>query len=148
MIAAEANAAVANPAATPVTEAAGTVIYAKDVARVAAFYEHAAGLPVVHHEADHIVLESPAFQLVVLAVPETLAATIRVDVPSERRTNTAIKPVLFVRDIAATRTRAVLHGGELNPAAREWIFRGHCVCDGHDPEGNVVQFRQKLSIPA
>ncbi len=28
------------------------------------------------------------------------------------------------------------------PAAGAWHFRGATVLDGHDPEGNVVQFKQ------
>jgi hypothetical protein len=34
-------------------------------------------------------------------------------------------------------------GGQVDPAEREWNDQGCLVCDGHDPEGNVVQFRQK-----
>jgi hypothetical protein len=35
-----------------------------------------------------------------------------------------------------------LRGG-IDPAESEWIFQGYRVCDGHDPEGNVVQFQQR-----
>ncbi len=38
---------------------------------------------------------------------------------------------------------AHLHGGEVFPPEREWNFQGYRVCDGMDPEGNVVQFRQR-----
>jgi hypothetical protein len=30
----------------------------------------------------------------------------------------------------------------LDPAASEWTWRGLRHCDGHDPEGNVIQLRQ------
>jgi hypothetical protein len=30
----------------------------------------------------------------------------------------------------------------MEPAEREWIFDGVTVCDGLDPEGNVIQFRE------
>lgn len=122
---------------------AGAVLYVTDVERVSAFYEAVAGLPVTHREADHIVLESPAFQLVVLSIPDRIAATITIATPPVRRENTAIKPVFFIADIAAARIAAAQLGGELNPPEREWTFQGHRVCDGHDPEGNVLQFRER-----
>jgi hypothetical protein len=30
----------------------------------------------------------------------------------------------------------------LNPTDKEWRFQGFKVCDGLDPEGNVIQFRE------
>jgi hypothetical protein len=30
----------------------------------------------------------------------------------------------------------------LESADREWSFNGVTVCDGLDPEGNVIQFRE------
>jgi hypothetical protein len=30
----------------------------------------------------------------------------------------------------------------MEPADREWSFNGVTVCDGFDPEGNVIQFRE------
>jgi predicted enzyme related to lactoylglutathione lyase len=121
---------------------AGAVLYAKDVASVQAFYRHVAGLTVTHTESDHVVLESPSFQLVVLQIPEAIAASIQVERPAKRRTETPIKLVFPVESIAQARTAALAHGGELNPPEREWTFRGCRVCDGQDPEGNVVQLRQ------
>ena len=46
-----------------------------------------------------------------------------------------------VPDLAAARLAATQCGGGLNGAERQWVFQGWTVCDGHDPEGNVVQFR-------
>ncbi len=122
---------------------AGAVIYAKDLARVSRFYEQVAGLHVAHAEDDHVVLMSGAFQLVLVAVPERLAASIELTDPPRLREDTAIKLVLVVTDLAATRDMAPSLGGRLLPAAREWSFQGMRVCDGHDPEGNVVQFRER-----
>jgi hypothetical protein len=33
-------------------------------------------------------------------------------------------------------------GGAIEPADQEWEFNGVTVCDGLDPEGNVIQFRE------
>jgi predicted enzyme related to lactoylglutathione lyase len=123
---------------------AGAVIYAKDIHRLGTFYEQVAGLTITHAEDDHLVLASDAIQLVLVVVPAWLAASIEVTVPPRVREDTAIKLVLPVPDLAAARMTAQALGGQLQPAEREWVFQGLRVCDGHDPEGNVVQFRQCL----
>jgi hypothetical protein len=35
------------------------------------------------------------------------------------------------------------NGGRLKPPEAQWRFRGTTVLDGWDPEGNVVQLRQR-----
>jgi len=120
---------------------AGAVLYAKGVARVSAFYAGLAGMTVTHTEADHVVLESPSLQLVVVAIPAAVAATIDIAQPPLRRTDSPIKLAFTVPSLDAVRKAAPRLGGELNPVEREWVYRQHRVCDGHDPEGNVVQFR-------
>ena len=122
---------------------AAAVLYAKDLSSVGNFYASVARLKITHEEADHLVLESDAFQLVVVAIPARRAASIRITEPPQRRENTAIKLVFPVESLAAARQLAPLHGGGLNTATREWMFQGMRVCDGHDPEGNVVQFRER-----
>jgi predicted enzyme related to lactoylglutathione lyase len=121
---------------------AGAVLYAKNLALVQAFYQFVIGLDVEHAEKDYVVLASPTFQLVVLTIPEHIASSIEVESPPRRRTETPIKLVFEVASISTARAVARLHGGELFPPEREWNFHGYRVCDGQDPEGNVVQFRQ------
>lgn len=121
---------------------AGAVLYASNLALVHAFYREVTGLQVTHVEGDHAVLESSTFQLVVLQIPENIAASIAIAAPPKRRADTAIKRAFPIHSIAAARATAALHGGELHPAEREWAFQGHRVCDGCDPEGNVFQVRQ------
>ena len=123
---------------------AGAVVYAKDLARVSAFYADVLRFELAHSEADHIVLESPAFQLVIVAIPVHIAESIDVAEPPVPRTDTPIKLVFPVPSIEAARAAAASRGGELNPTEREWQFHGFRICDGHDPEGNVVQFRERL----
>jgi predicted enzyme related to lactoylglutathione lyase len=120
----------------------GAVLYAKDLSSVQAFYETVAGLAVEHVERGHVILGTASFQLVVLRIPERVASSIQIENPPRRRTETPIKLVFFVPSIAEARAAAAMHGGEVNPAEREWKFQGCRVCDGHDPEGNVVQFRE------
>jgi predicted enzyme related to lactoylglutathione lyase len=124
---------------------AAAVVYAKDMSKVGSFYAKVAGLQLTHEEQGHLVLESEAFQLVIVAVPRRIAAAIHVAEPPQRRENTAVKLVFPVASLSAAREMAASHGGELDPPEREWSFQDSRVCDGSDPEGNVVQFRERAS---
>jgi catechol 2,3-dioxygenase-like lactoylglutathione lyase family enzyme len=120
----------------------GAVLYAKNVSRVVAFYSAVLDLRAIGGEDNHVVLESRGFQLVVLGIPNDVASSIEITDPPARRANAAFKPVFFVPSLAAVRAAAAAFGGTLNPAEKEWSFQGFKVCDGLDPEGNVVQFRE------
>lgn len=120
---------------------AGAVIYAKDIKRVSQFYSQVAGLAVVQEEQRFVVLQSITFQLAVVAMPPAIAQQVIVESPPVRREDTAIKLCFAVPSIAAARAVAAELGGELNGPEREWEFQGARVCDGHDPEGNVIQVR-------
>ena len=121
---------------------AGAVIFARNLSRVSEFYAGVLGLTVLHSETDHVVLGSPTFQLVIVSIPQDIASSIEIANPPVRRTRTPIKLVFFVPSIAASRGVAAKFGGELNPPEQEWHFRQSKVCDGHDPEGNVLQLRE------
>lgn len=123
----------------------GVVLYAKDAKLVAQFYGHVANMRVRRTEGDYVLLETGSFQLVVLQIPERLAKTITLESPPVRRESAAIKPILYVENIAESREAASKFGGSLNGAEREWAFDGSIVCDGSDPEGNVYQLRQRQS---
>lgn len=119
----------------------GAVIFAKDIARLAKFYAELLSMAVVHSEPDHTVLESPDMQLVMHGIPKHIADTFVITSPPERRTDTAIKLFFTVDDLAQARATAARLGGALNDQDQEWEARGFRACDGHDPEGNVLQLR-------
>jgi len=123
----------------------GAVLYAKDVTRVAAFYSTVLGLETAGHDDQHILLESPGFQLVVLRIPDRIASDIEIATPPVRRATAAVKLVFFVPHLADVRASVAAGGGVMNPRDSEWSFDGFIVCDGLDPEGNVIQFRQPIS---
>jgi predicted enzyme related to lactoylglutathione lyase len=127
----------------PYGSRAGAVLFAKGVDRLAGFYAAVLGLQATDRDDDHVVLESPGFQLVVLRIPHEIAATITITVPPTRRAGEAIKLVFFVPSIANVRATAEAHGGVVNSSDTEWSFQGFKVCDGLDPEGNVIQFREQ-----
>ena len=119
----------------------GAVLFAKNLDRVAAFYSAVLGLTEANRADDHVVLESPGFQLVVHRIPGGAAAAGEITPPA-RRAAAAFKPVFFVPSLSHLRTVAETNGGIMEPAAQEWSFNGVTVCDGVDPEGNVIQFRE------
>jgi len=121
---------------------AGAIVYAKDIHVLARFYAAVADLEVMHEVDDHIVLESETVELVIVAIPAATAARIVITTPPQRRENTAFKLVFAVPSLAAARATAEANGGVLDPPGKEWKFQGLRVCDGCDPEGNVIQLRE------
>jgi catechol 2,3-dioxygenase-like lactoylglutathione lyase family enzyme len=107
-----------------------------------AFYSAVLGFETVGRDEKHVRLESPAFQLVVLRMPRHIASTIEIAVPPAGRANTAVKLVFFVPSIAMVRASTPALGGVLHGAGKEWLFNGQKVCDGMDPEGNIIQVRE------
>ena len=122
---------------------AAAIVHAKDIARLAHFYAEVAELEVMHEVADHVVLESENLELVIVAIPEPAASRIVISTPPARRENTAFKLVFMVASLAEAREiAATAGGGALNGPDKEWDFQGARVCDGFDPEGNVIQLRE------
>ena len=125
------------------TSRTGAVLYATQLDRVATFYSRVLGLTEAARADDHILLESPGFQLVVHRIRGGGAAADGSPDAPVRRASAAFKPVFFVPSIAALRQVAEADGGALEPASQEWSFNGVTVCDALDPEGNVIQFREE-----
>ena len=119
----------------------GAVLFARSPDHVAAFYSSVLGLHEANRDDDHILLESPGFQLVVHRIVHRAEAA-ELSGPPARRASAAFKPVFFVRSLAEARAAAKTHGGAMEPRTKEWSFDGVLVCDGLDPEGNVIQFRE------
>lgn len=119
------------------------VLFVADVDRVARFYRELGAMREVQRDGDHVVLEVGAFELVVHRLrgePEAPAADGSVRVRDDSYTKICIP----VDSIAKARAQAPLLSGALKPPDWEWNWRDHRACDGHDPEGNVIQVRQAL----
>ena len=123
----------------------GAVLFGKDLPRLASFYEGVAGLSAVQVDRDVIVLESESQQLVLHSLPPRIARTIDIASPPLLRTDTPVKLVFAVASLASARAGAVALGGRVNPTSVEFEARGFRACDGHDPEGNVIQFRERVA---
>jgi predicted enzyme related to lactoylglutathione lyase len=118
----------------------GAVVYAADLALMQTFYERVVKLPVTEVGEGFVVMG----QVILVEMPPEIAASFDVGVPPERRDDTAVRLVFDVPGIAAARVRAAQLGGEVDPADTIWEFGAFRVCDGHDPEGNPVQLRERL----
>lgn len=117
------------------------VIFVKNLARVARFYEQVAAMSEVHSAAGHVALESEYLQLVIHTIPHS----VEISDPPKIRENAAIKLCLPVASITKSREAARTLGGMVGPEADEWEALGFRACDGYDPEGNVIQVREPTS---
>ncbi|HEY2346490.1 MAG TPA: VOC family protein [Xanthomonadaceae bacterium] len=125
------------------TAAVLTIVYAKDIARVAAFYRGTLSLPVLEEEAGFIVLGRDGLEIAIVRMSADAAARNEIASPPRRREQTPIKPSFLVDDFERVRAEAIAAGGDAKPLAAAWSWRGQLHLDGHDPEGNVVQFRRR-----
>jgi len=122
----------------------GAVIFAKDVGAVARFYESAVPMTVLAEEDGAVRLENESLQLVIHALPKAVAKQIEISVPPRLREQSAIKPVFAVDSLDRVRGLVSALGGGMNPASSAFVWAGFRACDGHDPEGNQIQFREAV----
>jgi predicted enzyme related to lactoylglutathione lyase len=121
----------------------GLVVFAKNKKRVSAFYVQALALQVEASDTSHDLLRGGGYEVVVHTISRKAAASITVASPPVPRDQTPFKPTFVVASLEAVRAAAVATGGYLKPAEAAWHFRGCTVLDGWDPEGNIVQFKQR-----
>lgn len=93
-----------------------------------------------HTSDDLIVLNSPDIQLIVHAMPKSIAETVKVTAPPQRRENSAMKFFFTVPSIASAASRASALGGLV--FAEQWEGPGFSVRNACDPEGNIFQVRE------
>lgn len=121
----------------------GVLIYAKQLAKVSAFYERVLGARVLHADEEHRVLQSPDVQLVIHAIPLPYADAIVLADPPEPRLEQAIKPFFTVESLAVAERIAGEYGGLVHgPVWPGPGFRARNVCD---PEGNVLHLREPVA---
>jgi catechol 2,3-dioxygenase-like lactoylglutathione lyase family enzyme len=118
------------------------ILFAKDVARLGAFYTDVVGFTAVETEHDPrewLLLDTGGVELALHRVPDPWNGEIEVTEPPAVRHGSPHKPVFVVDDVVATRERLLALGvvaldtGPVNPPGR--LVR----CDFVDVEGNVFQ---------
>ena len=126
----------------------GAVVYVLDLGRAVVFYRATPNWSVLEQESGFATLQSPSVQgatiLTLVQIPDEIAADITIADPPQRRDETPIKLSFAVNDLAEVRALAATVGGVVDSVDMEWTFGTVRVVDGHDPEGNVVQFRQSI----
>lgn len=118
------------------------VIFVSDVRRVSAFYREIASMSVYVNDETYVVLEIDGFQLVVHGLRGEPAVCADEDGRVRPREDSYVKLCLPVKSIAAARLMALEKGGFIKSSPHEWEARGFRACDGHDPEGNIIQVRE------
>jgi hypothetical protein len=118
------------------------VLFVNDVARMCTFYQRLAAMTIEHDAEDHAILESAGVQLVIHGLPAHVSEQWPIATPPALREDSYHKFCLPVGSISAARAVADLLGGQIKPTSAEWMARGFRACDGHDPEGNVIQVRE------
>jgi predicted enzyme related to lactoylglutathione lyase len=120
----------------------GAVIFVRDLRKVVDFYAEVIGLRRARDADDYALLERGSYQLVVHKFPDHVAGAAFASSELIVREDCALKLVFFVDSLAEAREAAIRLGGLLQGSERVWAFDGTLVCDGCDPEGNVIQLRQ------
>jgi extradiol dioxygenase family protein len=118
------------------------VVFVRDVRRLSQFYRDVATMSVIHEAEDHVVLELAGFQLVIHALRGEPEPSHHGAGQVVAREDAYVKVCLPVTSLARARARAAELGGLLAEPGQEWEARGFRACDGHDPEGNVLQLRE------
>lgn len=126
---------------------AAAVVYVKDIERMRCFYQQCFGLKAAETTEDYCVLESDAWTLSLVVMPDETAAAINVAVPPRRRGEVPVKLAFDVPSIEGLRAIVTGLGGQVDSSTTAWDFRGVRHCDGVDPEGNVIQLLAPLARP-
>jgi catechol 2,3-dioxygenase-like lactoylglutathione lyase family enzyme len=123
----------------------GAVLYVKHLDRMRRFYSECCALRTAETTDAYCVLESDAWTLSLVAVPDELAATIQLADPARARDDVPVKLAFGVRSIDDLRVLVSQLGGQIDPGSAPWDFKGLRHCDVVDPEGNIIQLRAPLA---
>ncbi len=122
----------------------GTLIYAKDLALLASFYRVLLSMSTVHATDELVVLRSLDAEMIVHQMPSHISAEVVIASPPVLRENAAIKPYFTVASLAEAQVIAAGLGGAL--FGPQWEGPGFRVTNASDPEGNIVQLRERDMI--
>ncbi|MCH7376572.1 glyoxalase/bleomycin resistance/dioxygenase family protein [Aeromonas sp. MR19] len=124
---------------------AGALIYARDLGLLTHFYRTLLQMDIRSQDDAFVVMENDDIQLLIHAIPESIACDIDIQVPPQLREQGAIKLFFTVPSLAWAEARAADLGGGLLP--QQWPGPGFVLRNAFDPEGNILQLREFLSAP-
>ncbi len=113
------------------------LVFVKDLARMRAFYEGVLGLAVVEEREDNVRLDAGGALILLHAIPAQHAAGIQISDPPKPRSETPLKLIFEVDDVAATRAKLLDAGAQTRDLVQH--DDGHASCDCLDLEGNVFR---------
>jgi hypothetical protein len=119
------------------------VVYSVEVGPLAAYYEAVLGVTPTPDPWGGIQLQGDAGQILVHPIPPEIAKTIEIRTPPEPREESAIKPVFDVASIELALVAVTANGGV--DLRRTFSIEGLTFHDVLDPEGNVIQLRERNS---
>ncbi|MCF7719704.1 MULTISPECIES: VOC family protein [Aeromonas] len=123
---------------------AGALIYAREPGLLSHFYRTLLQMEIRSQSEQLIVLENGDIQLLVHAIPEPYIGQVVVTTPPALREQGAIKLFFTVPSLAWAEAKAADLGGGLLP--QQWSGPGFVVRNAFDPEGNILQLREFLSV--
>jgi catechol 2,3-dioxygenase-like lactoylglutathione lyase family enzyme len=114
------------------------ILFARDVAKLRAFYEGVLGLAVVDEtpDGDWVRLDAGGAGLALHAIPKSIAKNITIADPPKPRADAPLKLAFHADDPGEERKRLLALGVTMREVKR---FGDVAFCDGVDPEGNVFQ---------
>lgn len=124
---------------------AGALIYARDLGLLTHFYRTLLQMDIRSQDAGFVVMENDDIQLLIHVIPESIACDIDIQIPPLLREQGAIKLFFTVPSLAWAEARAADLGGGLLP--QQWSEPGFVLRNAFDPEGNILQLREFLSVP-
>jgi catechol-2,3-dioxygenase len=118
------------------------ILYVQDVDRLASFYQHALGLPVVEEiRGEWAVLEAGPCQLALHRVGKGY----RVEDTAAWEVESNAKLVMTIdRPLTELRTELIAKGVRMGEIKSYPPLTGR-LCDGRDPEGNVFQLAESVT---
>lgn len=119
---------------------ATVILFAKDVARLRAFYGDLLGLSVIEDQPGWVRFDAGGCAVALHAIPAPIAAAITIEDPPVAREDTPIKLAFQVEDVALERERLIAGCARMGELKR---FGAVALCDGVDPEGNVFQISSR-----
>src|SRR5215471_2414060 len=87
------------------------VVYAKNLATVARFYEQTLHLERVEVEARHVLLRRGTLEVAIIQAPESVSASVAISNPPTLRVSTPLKLSFLVGDFERVREAAKATGG-------------------------------------
>ncbi|MEM0554395.1 MULTISPECIES: VOC family protein [Aeromonas] len=123
---------------------AGALIYAREPGLLSHFYRTLLQMEIRSQSEQLIVLENGDIQLLVHAIPEPYIGQVVVTTPPALREQGVIKLFFTVPSLAWAEAKAADLGGGLLP--QQWSGPGFVVRNAFDPEGNILQLREFLSV--